>query len=138
MRNRQFIILTILVLLTSCLGSLPTHGIDEKGYPVIAIGISDADSTVSVRKGQDIEVRLPVVPGTGYGWFVVRLDTKLVRPIGQSVFQTGPRTGTVGSAELQVFRLEAMQKGVTEIVLEEKRPWERVSKRSFAVMLSID
>lgn len=138
MRYRQFIIVTIFLVIASCLGSQQNCGTDEERCPVITIGIDDADSTVSVIEDQDIEVRLPVVPGTGYGWFILRLDTQLVKPVGQSVFQTVPRKGTVGSTELQVFRFEALQKGVTELVLEERRPWEKTAKRSFAVTFSID
>jgi predicted secreted protein len=138
MNNRKYISVIVLFLLASCLGSQPNHEKDEKRNPVIAIGIDNAESTVSIRDGQDFEVRLPVIPGTGYGWFIVRSDVERVRSIGQSVFQKIPGTGTVGGAELQVFHFKALQKGLTELVFEERRPWEKASKRSFAVMLSID
>lgn len=138
MYKRKFNIIILFFLVSSCLVSQPNHGQDEKRYPVIAISINNADSTVSIRDGQDFEVRLPVIPGTGYGWFIVHSDVERVRSIGQSVFQKLPGKGTVGGAELQVFHFKALQKGLTELVFEERRPWEKASKRSFAVMLSID
>jgi predicted secreted protein len=138
MHSLKFTSVVMLFLIASCLGRQPSHGKDEKRYPVIAISIDNADSTVSIRNGQDFEVRLPVIPGTGYGWFVIGSDVKRVKPIGQPVFQKSPGKETVGATEQQVFRFEALKKGVTKLVFEERRPWEKKSMRSFTVLLRIE
>jgi len=113
-------------------------GQEEEKQPVHLIGIDKADSIISVRQGERIKLSLPAAPGTGYGWSVVQVDTEILKSAGQPVFESRETEGKVGATEQQIFLFDAQKKGITELVLVEKRVWEEQINRSFSVTIRVD
>ena len=112
-------------------------GQEEEKHPVHSIGIDKADSIISVRQGERIKLALPAAPGTGYGWSIVQVDAEILKSVGQPVFESGETEGAVGATEQQIFLFDAQKKGITELVLVEKRVWEEQINRSFSVTIRI-
>ena len=84
----------------------------------------DNGGQVSVPKGDILVIRLEAIPGTGYGWQVVRNDTEQLKPLGKPVFEPLGKD-LVGATEHQVFRFKALAPGSTELELHYVRPWEK-------------
>jgi inhibitor of cysteine peptidase len=79
---------------------------------------------VSIKQGEEFEVRLPSNPSTGYAWQVTvqpdgirLLDSVFLAPEGEQ-----PVAGAAGE---QVFHFIADRPGRYELQMELKRRWER-------------
>ncbi|MBO9706570.1 MAG: protease inhibitor I42 family protein [Caulobacter sp.] len=84
--------------------------------------LTDADAgAVSLVRGQDLEIRLPLNAGTGYAW---RLDAE-ARPLvlggGSSRVTDAERPG---GPVTSVYSYTALARGRTDLAFTLKRPWE--------------
>lgn len=88
---------------------------------------SDDGRSLSLRRGQSLQVVLAETAGTGYVWEVERLDRRLLQAQGQT---RGPEPGRPAPAglvggPLQVsFLFRAVAAGEGELLLRHWRPWE--------------
>jgi Predicted secreted protein len=84
---------------------------------------SDKGSSVQLKFGDILEVRLRSNPTTGYSWYVHPRSTPLLRLMGQS--QTQMRQPGVGRPILQVFRFQTVANGDGILLFRYVRTWER-------------
>ena len=86
--------------------------------------VTDADkgSTVQLKTGDVLEVRLNSNPTTGYEWYVHPQSTKLLKPNSQS--QTQATQPGLGRPIVQVFNFQAATKGTGVLLLHYVRSWE--------------
>ncbi len=75
------------------------------------------DSTISMKIGDTLVVRLDAKPGTGYGWQVVKTDSGILRSTGGTTFE--------GGTEQQLLHFVAVAKGASDLLLHYIRPWEK-------------
>jgi inhibitor of cysteine peptidase len=83
--------------------------------------VTDADAgTVTLARGQDLEIALPLNAGTGYAW---RLDHEAAAVLsgGSSVITDAKLPGGPVRA---VYRYTAAAHGETDLAFTLKRPWE--------------
>jgi predicted secreted protein len=87
--------------------------------------VTDADkgSTVQLKTGDVLEVRLNSNPTTGYEWYVHKQSTTLLKLSGQS--QTEATQPGVGRAIVQIFKFEPKGKGTGVLLLHYVRSWEK-------------
>lgn len=85
---------------------------------------SDNGRQVSVARGGTLTVRLEAIPGTGYGWKLVKAAPDQLTPLGESVLETS-KEGVPGAREHQVFRFRAQAAGSGVLELHSVRPWEK-------------
>jgi inhibitor of cysteine peptidase len=102
----------------------------------------DNKSNFQIALGSILTVKLEAIPGTGYAWHVVGNDPRLLKPIGESVFEpksVDPGKKIVGSPEDQVFRFRAQDKGSNILYLEYRRKWEKEAAplKTFSVSVQI-
>ncbi len=87
--------------------------------------VTDADkgSTVQLKTGDVLEVRLNSNPTTGYEWYVHKQSTTLLKLSGQS--QTDATQPGVGRPIVQIFKFEPRDKGTGVLLLHYVRSWEK-------------
>ncbi|GAA3233533.1 protease inhibitor I42 family protein [Actinocorallia longicatena] len=90
--------------------------------PVVRLGPADDGRHVPVRPGQRIVVTLPGDTSTGYSWWVLKNDPKVLRQDGEPQISSAPPPGAGGSV---TFRFTAAKKGATPLRLGYLRSWEK-------------
>jgi len=94
--------------------------------PQETVTVTDSDNgrQVSLARGGTLTVRLEAIPGTGYGWKLVKAAPDQLTPLGESVLETS-KEGVPGAREHQVFRFRARASGSGVLELHSVRPWEK-------------
>lgn len=89
-----------------------------------------------VHVGDELIVRLEAIPGTGYSW-IVRGDIKQVlSQIGEPVFEkSGERV--MGAVEHQVLSFRVDFKGLCELELDYRRPWQKPGTELNSISMTI-
>jgi predicted secreted protein len=91
---------------------------------VMIVTLSDDGRDVILKTGRSLIVRLEAIPGTGYGWQIVRNGEPQLQLEGAPRFE--PRSNVeAGGVEDEVFRFRAQATGVAELECVYRRPWEK-------------
>jgi inhibitor of cysteine peptidase len=77
---------------------------------------------VELETDQRLDINLEGNPTTGYTWEIMNIDKRILL---QESEKFKPESDLEGSPGLFVFRLMAVEKGQTDIVLIYHRPWEK-------------
>jgi inhibitor of cysteine peptidase len=81
-------------------------------------------TAVTVRAGERFTIRLDANATTGYRWRIATAPDPTVARVLGSEYEPGD-PATAGSGGTDVWRLEAVGAGESQLVLEYVRPWER-------------
>lgn len=103
----------------------------------VVIDANDAGKTVSVKKGQDIVVKLASNPSTGYDWTVSRTDKSFGYP--DSVSFT-PDSNAIGSGGVDVLTwktTDPFAQGVHTVELSYKRAWDKTAAKTFTFTVDV-
>jgi inhibitor of cysteine peptidase len=93
----------------------------ESDGPPLTLTTQDNGREVSVGVGNTVVLRLEAIPGTGYGWQVVRNGAPQLQQEGAPVFEPKNRMGE-GGAEDEVFQFRVQRSGTTDLELQYRRP----------------
>jgi inhibitor of cysteine peptidase len=109
-------------LLALCLGLTASGGAWAAKPPPAARTVTPADAgPIALKRGQPLEIVLPLNAGTGYGW---RLDREAPADVlggGSSRTTDAPRPGGPVST---VYSYQAVGRGKAVLSFTLKRPWE--------------
>src|SRR5690242_20198688 len=83
---------------------------------------ADQGTSLKVRPGDTIVVRLPEIPSTGYRWTIAALDSSIVSFVASDIAGTQSRGIGGGGERRLTFR--AVAAGTTSIQLKRWREWE--------------
>jgi inhibitor of cysteine peptidase len=89
----------------------------------VTLGEGDSGHTIKVNVGQQITVRLPSNPSTGYSWSVATLGG--LQQVGEATYKATETSGVVGSGGTQSFTFSGRKRGSGQLTLEYRRPWEK-------------
>jgi predicted secreted protein len=103
--------------------SLSCQTIQAKCIPVRE---GDAGKTLTVRRGQTLCFKFPVLPANGYMWYATYNPTDLAQ-VGKTRFESEDSTGKPGAEEVQTFQFQANNSGSVSIRFKYSRP-EKVLK----------
>jgi inhibitor of cysteine peptidase len=84
----------------------------------------DNHSAVTMNTGDALVLRIEAIPGTGYGWQIVKDASPHLVAVGSPVFEPKGRAEAGGTAD-EVFHFRAEQPGSGDLVLHYRRPWEK-------------
>jgi inhibitor of cysteine peptidase len=115
--------LTWLVLVVLILTGLMTACASDD---VFTFSMADQGRSITLETGQELVLRLPSNPTTGYRWEIETLDRAYLQPIGEAEFvqdETGEEQ-LVGVGGVEVFRFRALEPGTTTLKLIYHRTWE--------------
>lgn len=109
-------------------------GCKAGGSHRVVIFHPDQTSMVSVARGATVEIVLPGNPSTGYAWEVSETDEQLL-PLVSSSYESG--SDMPGAGGEYRFEFNATGKGLVDLRLVYKRPWEAEVLKTFAITLKI-
>jgi inhibitor of cysteine peptidase len=104
-----------------------------------AVSLTKANNgqSIEVRQGDEVILRLPENPTTGYGWHIDRADglspESSEHTTGSDQPDAGPRFGQGGVRE---FRFRAKEPGARRLDLKHWRDWE--GERSVTERFGVD
>lgn len=109
----SWLLLAALILLTFC--PIMAHAATRV--------VTDADKggTVTIRMGDELEVRLSANPSTGYAWYLQKQSTALLKLTSQS--QTQAAQPGLGRPVVQIFDFAPTSKGTGVLMLHYVRSW---------------
>lgn len=114
---------------------------DGSGYPAVIIDESGDGQLFDVLDGQEVIVRLPLNPTTGYQWVVAETDRTFGYP-NTTEFAESSRAAGRGGFALLVWKTGALVPmiGRHTVVLELRRVWEdpRVTAAARSFTFTVD
>jgi inhibitor of cysteine peptidase len=135
--------LTIVALFSFLVNFTAGFGMAQSSPDSLTITERDNKGNFQIARGGILTVKLGANPGTGYAWHIVINNPRLLKPIGESVFEpklVDPRKKIVGAPEDQVFGFRAQGKGSNTLSLEYRRIWEKevAPLKTFSVTVQIN
>jgi inhibitor of cysteine peptidase len=84
---------------------------------------ADANRVVVLAVGQELVLKLPSNPSTGYGWSLAEGGTPVLASLGKPSYHA---SGTLpGSGGVELWTLRATKIGSQILKFEYRRPWEK-------------
>jgi inhibitor of cysteine peptidase len=93
--------------------------------PPITVSAEQSGTSVALASGQDLVVRLPSNPSTGYRWIYVEPKDAVLRVDGPSSFEAQSAGGAVGAGGTEIWKLAPFKPGQQQLRFEYRRPWEQ-------------
>ena len=79
------------------------------------------NAQIDLRVGQNIMVRLPTNPSTGYRWEIVENSEDILSLLGRDYQQLEAAPGMVGVGGVEIFKFKAIKKGNLRLALRYAR-----------------
>jgi inhibitor of cysteine peptidase len=117
MKSKVLIIIVLVLMIVS----LGTYLLIPR-RPV-TIGASDAGKTITISKGDFLNISLAGNPTTGYTWEALPQNPSLLKQIGEPLVK--PATSAIGSGGMITLKFQAIQTGQTQLKLVYHRAWEK-------------
>ncbi len=111
----------------------------QKPKPVL-ITQEDNHRTFTVPVGTPVRITLQGRPGTGFGWFLLHGDPKVLKPVGTPKSEAPKPEQKLDGIELTVFRFKAMRRKSCTLEFVYRRPWEKdvPPAETFTVEIIVD
>ena len=109
----------------------------DKDRTTLILGEEDNNRGITITLGEKIQIELEGTGATGYKWYMDKLDPEYLELISE---ETKPITGgKVGASVLTYWKIMALKKGKTEILMHYYRPWEGQDKalRHYRVIIKV-
>lgn len=84
----------------------------------------DSDCPLHLQTRQQLVLKLPSNPSTGYRWQVREAASSVLHSLGPEVYSSPKDADVVGSAGQSTWRFQAVQAGQDSLLLVYQRPWE--------------
>jgi len=121
--NRVLLMLASLIFLLLFMFTVFTACTQNSG--VLSFTEEDNGSSVSLSKGEKLEIKLDSNITTGYSWKLSEnMDTSVAALVSSEYIESGKDKEMVGTGGIETFIFEAINAGQAEIILEYERPWE--------------
>lgn len=92
----------------------------------VTVSAAQSGTSVALASGQDLVVRLPSNPTTGFRWIYVEPKDAVLRVDGPSTFEAAQSSGgAVGAGGTEIWKLAPLKPGQQQLRFEYRRPWEQ-------------
>ncbi|MCR9194621.1 MAG: protease inhibitor I42 family protein [Hyphomonas sp.] len=119
-------------LLTACIPDIMNTQPEVRGLegaaPVQTFTDPESGTTVTLRPGGKLNLKLDSNPTTGYYWYLKDIDASRVDQLSEDYFADPAPEGVTGSGGHQMFVFEALQIGKTDLVLSYERSPQDVAE----------
>jgi inhibitor of cysteine peptidase len=110
-------------LFSLCALLLFSSAIFAQGF--VQVTLNNANQAINLQQDKILEIQLPSTPSTGYGWFLKEnSNARIMTQVEQSGFQSDGQDNLEGSSGNQILRYKPMDKGIYDLELQYRRPWE--------------
>jgi inhibitor of cysteine peptidase len=112
------------ILIAATVAALPLGACASKAPPPVPLSVTEANSgdSVALARNQQLVVRLPSNPTTGYRWSLAQQSTPVLEPEGAPTYEKG--AGAAGAGGTETWRFAPTQAGEGTLRLEYRRLWE--------------
>ena len=90
----------------------------------VTVSADQSGTSVALASGQDLVVRLPSNPTTGYRWIYVEPKDAVLRVDGPSSYDAQSAGGAAGAGGTEIWKLAPLKPGQQQLRFEYRRPWE--------------
>ena len=90
----------------------------------VTVSADQSGTSVALASGQDLVVRLPSNPTTGYRWIYVEPKDAVLRVDGPSSYEA-QSAGAAGAGGTEIWKLAPLKPGQQQLRFEYRRPWEQ-------------
>jgi inhibitor of cysteine peptidase len=91
----------------------------------VTVSADQSGTSVALASGQDLVVRLPSNPTTGYRWIYVEPKDAVLRVDGPSSYEAQSAGGAAGAGGTEIWKLAPLKAGQQQLRFEYRRPWEQ-------------
>ena len=121
-----------LSLLTACIPDIMNTEPEVRGLegaaPVQTFTDPESGTTITMRPGGKLNLKLDSNPTTGYYWYLKDIDASKVDELSEGYFADPAPEGIVGSGGHQMFVFEALAIGRSDLVLSYERSPQDVAE----------
>lgn len=112
--------------------------IARPGAKTVVLTEVDNNKEITVESGDEIQIKLQEISGTGYQWLLDSLDNDGLGLVSETTEKIGNHDGLVGGAYTKVFTFKAKKMGKFDIKLYNFRSWESKEKAvgSFSITIN--
>ena len=119
-------------LLSACIPDIMNTQPEVRGLegaaPVQTFTDPESGTSVTLRPGGKLNLKLDSNPTTGYYWYLKDIDASLVDQISEGYFADPAPEGIAGSGGHQMFVFEALATGKADLVLSYERSPQDVAE----------
>ena len=115
----SFIVFGIVLFLLSSCATTHTGG---NSMSTITLTQADKGKSITVHPGDEIVIRLPENPTTGYRWAIDQADENIL--VDQTPAFSPTPGGAIGSGGTRTFTFTAKQPGAVHLQLKLLRAWQ--------------
>ena len=108
----------------------------ESSDNTVYLSDSDSGRTITLNRGDGMEVTLSGNPTTGYAWQLVSVDAQVLAQDRDPVYY--PASDMVGAGGSYVFHFKAMGSGQTTLNLANRRSWNGETAGTFRVTIIVN
>jgi inhibitor of cysteine peptidase len=102
----------------------------------ISIGTTETSRSIRLKTGEELSIRLPENPTTGFRWAVEDAHDGTIEFTGAELLGSGTAPGAGGTRAL---RFKALKKGHANVKLVLRRDWQRdAPERAVTLMVEVD
>jgi inhibitor of cysteine peptidase len=91
----------------------------------VTVNAAQSGTKVELASGQDLVVRLPSNPTTGYRWIYIEPQDAVLRVDGPSTYEAQTAGGVAGAGGTEIWKLAPLKQGQQQLRFEYRRPWEQ-------------
>lgn len=131
---------TLLLMIAVAMSSATMIGCQPSGKVGAVATESMNKGSVSVQRGNDVEVKLPENPSTGYAWKRTSdLGLNVLAKVSSTFVQNDNPKGAVGVGGMRVFRYHAITKGINTLqyVLVPPGKQPSASDKSYTITIEV-
>ena len=109
----------------------------EEGESVVILQKEDSGRKVDVKSGDIIQIELSGSGGTGYWWYVTKMDAKFAELVSEETKTLAEKRP--GGPVKGIWRIKLKAQGRTDLVIKYYRVWEGPQKAAeqFSVILNV-
>jgi predicted secreted protein len=144
-RGKRYLrkLLVVILVFTACIffQLAISYGIDgNKGRVedrIVILGEEDNNKEITIAHGVTIHIELEGTGAAGYKWHIDKLDPGYLELLSE---ETKPVTGgKIGAPVITYWKIIALKKGSSEILMHYYRPWEGQDKalRHYRVKINV-
>jgi len=113
---------TVIVTIAAC---TLFQGTPKPPPEPVTVSADQSGTSVALASGQDLVVRLPSNPTTGYRWIYVEPKDAVLRVDGPSTYEAQSAGGAAGAGGTEIWKLAPLKPGQQQLRFEYRRPWEQ-------------
>ena len=139
---KSYVCLSFLVIgllwLAAGVHAMGSRSLAQGGGNVVILQKEDSGREVEVKSGDVIQIELSGSGGTGYWWYVTKIDAKYAELVAEET-KAPPDKKVLGGPTKGIWRFKAKEPGKTDLTMKYYRVWEGPEKAAeqFSVILDI-